>query len=58
MMRLGQIGGRHPDREIDMLSAHRRKTVAIGNKIARDQSEQIGGLWKGIIPFGPMHAVM
>src|SRR5438309_1317179 len=57
MLGFRQICLTHPDEEVDLATAHRRETVAVGLQVSRDQGEQIGGLWERVLPFRPMAAI-
>src|SRR3546814_3288612 len=55
---LGQVGVAHPDRELDIAARHGGEGGAVGGEIARDQREQKRWLGEGIVPLGPVPAIL
>src|SRR3546814_17429311 len=46
----------HPDAEFDLAPRHGREAVAVDDKVARDEREEIGGFRPRILPQRPMIA--
>ena len=58
MRGLGDVGLAHPDAEIDRAAGHGGEAVLVGSEVAGDQREQVGGLGEGVVPLGPVGAVV
>ena len=53
-----QVAVAHPDAELDLAARAGDEAIAVDHQVAGDQGEQIAGLGEGIVPFGPVAAVV